>query len=179
MSFFVAAQLIGVIAVIISLVVFQLNRRDTMLKLAMSEAVLYAVHFFFLGALTGAVISLIGAGRSFVFTKIKPGRKNRWVLFVFIGLAAVATVFTWQGPISLLPLGGAIGHGVAFWQSDPKYIRMWSLAAPPLWFTYNAMVGSYPGMFIEIAMLISILVGRYRLDFGRKHHLRRHLARPS
>jgi hypothetical protein len=179
MSLFLIAQFVGVIAVVISLTIFQLNKRQTMLKFGMTAAFLYSLHFFLLGAPTGAAMNLIGALRSFVYFRTKPSRKNIWIPLVFLTIASIATLLTWQGPVSLLALAGSVLGGIAFWQKNPKLMRHIAILVPPLWFTYNAMVGSYPGMFIEVAMLISILVGRYRLDIGHKHHLRRHLARPA
>jgi hypothetical protein len=179
MSFDLAAQLVGVVAVLISLAIFQLNKRGTMLKFGMTAAILYAIHFFMLGAVTGAAMNAIGFGRGYVFSKVKPTKQTKWILFAFIAIGAVATALTWQGPLSMLAFGGATAGAIAFWHKTPKTVRHWALIAPPLWFTYNAISGSYPGMFIEVAILSSNLIGQYRLDFTHKLHWRRHFARQS
>lgn len=93
-------------------------------------------------------------------------------------VAGVSTYITWQGPISLLPLLASTIGGIALWHKDPKSIRRWALIVPPLWFTYNVIVGSYPGMIIEIIMFTSNLVGEYRFDIDHKKHMRRKLAKP-
>ncbi|MEK7070605.1 MAG: YgjV family protein, partial [Patescibacteria group bacterium] len=57
---------------------------------------------------------------------------------------------------------------IAFWQSNPRYIRLIGLISPPLWFTYNYISGSYAGMFAEIILLSSNLIGIYRFDIKFK-----------
>ncbi len=150
-----------------------------MLKLSMTAALFYTVHFFMLGAVTGAAMNLIGGVRCYTFFHVTPDKRHRWVLIAFMILAAGGAALTWQGPLSLLPMIGSISSGIAFWQKDPKYIRRWALIASPLWFVYNALSHSYPGMLIEVILLVSNLVGEYRFDFRHKSHIQKRLARPA
>jgi hypothetical protein len=173
------AQGIGIIAVCISLSVFQSNKRSKMLKLVMVAALLYTVHFYLIGALTGAAMNLIGALRSHTFYKLKPKNRHWWILGVFILMAIVGGLITWQGPLSLLPLAGSICGGLAIWHTKPSEIRRWSLIATPMWFTYNAISGSYPGMLIDTFSLTSNLLGEYRFDHKHIAHYRRRLLRTA
>lgn len=179
MSHLLLAQLVGVVAVTISITVFQVNKRTKMLTLSMFAAFLYTVHFSMLGAYTGSAMNLIGGARCYAFFKVKPDKRYHWVLFAFMGVAILGTIVTWQGIISLLPFFGSISSAFATWHKSPKYIRRWSLLAPPLWFTYNTISGSYPGMLIEIVMVCSNLFGEYRFDFRHARHTRRRLAHPA
>jgi len=43
-------------------------------------------------------------------------------------------------------------------------IRRFALISPPLWFMYNVILGSYPGMIAEAVMFVSNMVGIYRFD---------------
>lgn len=61
-------------------------------------------------------------------------------------------------------MGGSLLGAYVFWQKDERIIRNLALAIPPLWFAYDSSVGSYPGMFIEVFNIISILIARYRFD---------------
>lgn len=150
-----------------------------MLKLAAAAALLYTIHFFMLGAVTGAAMNLVGALRCYTFYKVKPTEHHQWVLWFFIAVAVSAAAVTWQGPVSLLAMFGTIFSGIASWHKKPKFIRRFALSAPPMWFSYNAISGSYPGMFIEVTMFISNLVGQYRFDYRHKSHTRRRLAHPA
>ena len=176
MSAFVLAQFFGLAGLVLSLSIFQTNKRRSMLRISMAACSLYITQYILLGAYTGAAMNVIGVTRGYAYYKLAPNKKHRWVLYTFMILAAVATLLTWQGPISLLALFGSACNGFAVWHKDPKYIRRWALLAPPLWFIYSYMSGSYPGMASAFIMLISNLVGEYRYDFKHISYARRHFA---
>jgi flagellar biosynthesis protein FlhB len=165
---YLAAQIVGAVAVLLSLAVYQFNNRRAMLALSMLGALSWAIHFFMLSAMTGAAMNLIATGWCFVFLRIKPNRSNLWILFSFLALDSLATYLTWQGSISLLAMSGSMLTAIAFWSKSTKVIRRLALSAPPLWFTYNLMAGSYPGMFFEVFTFTSNLVGQYRFDVRPK-----------
>ena len=173
------AQIVGFVAVIISVTIFQFNKRTTMLRLGAVAAFIYSLHFLMLQAYTGSAMNLIGGFRSYIFFKVKPDKRHRWILILFIAIASVSTYLTWQGSVSLLPFIASSLGGIALWHKKPKHIRRWALIVPPIWFTYNLLVVSYPGMVIEIIMFTSNLIGEYRFDIDHKKHMRRKLARAA
>lgn len=162
------AQLVGFVAVGFSLAVFQVNNRKTMLTLTIVAGLFWTCHFYLLGAATGSAMNLIGSARSYIFRK--QSAKQSFVSLVFFCLLfIVVTVITWQGIESLLPLGGMLAGSYAFWQINPKRIRAFALIAPPLWFTYNLIVGSYAGVLIEVINVGSNVLGIYRFDRAKIH----------
>lgn len=165
---YIIIQAIGFVAVGLSILTYQYNKRSSMLACDMAAAFLYALHFFLLAAPTGGAMNLIGGIRALVYYKYPPSKSRRWMFVLFIFIACVATFYFWEGPISLLALAGTISYGVAYWQTNPTYIRRYLLISFPLWFTYNFIVGSYPGMVIELVLLLSNLVGQYKFDYLKK-----------
>lgn len=170
MSHFLIAQIIGSIAVVISLAVYQLNNRRRMLQLSAISATLYAVSFYFLQAYTGSALNLIAAARCYTFTTAKTKQNSTKIFTVFAVMSLTATYFTWAGPISILALLGTLFSGMAAGQLSTKNIRRVALLAPPLWFTYNLLTHSYPGMLIEVFIICSNLVGQYRFDRKDVHY---------
>lgn len=168
MFYDLAAQLVGVVATVCSLLIFQVNRRKAMLLFSFAAALLWATHFFMLGAMAGAVMNLVLAARGYVFSRIKPGHSTLWVLGVFVVLSVAAALISGQILLGMLPATASIISAVAFWQKDPKLIRRLYLASNPLWLTYNVLVGSYPGVVVEVLLIGSNLLGQYRFDFLRK-----------
>lgn len=164
----IIVQSIGIVATAISLAVFQVNKRKAMLILSFSAALLWASHYYMLGAITGAVLNLLGAVRWYVFSRITPNRNNVWVLYVFMSLSVAAVMLSHHSLIGFLPMIATIISGVAFWQKKPKLIRRLNLASNPLWLVYNAFVGSYVGVVVEILLIVSNIVGQYRFDFAHK-----------
>jgi hypothetical protein len=167
MTTFLLIQIIGFIAVIFSVLTYRLNKRKNMLITETIAAFLYSLYFFLLGATTGGAMNFIGGLRAIAYFKYPPSKDNRWVLWLFIIFAVVATYFFWDGVISLLALIGTLGYAFAYWQKNPKIIRRFMLITFPTWFTYNLIVGSYPGMAIKIIVLISNLTGQYRFDYRK------------
>jgi hypothetical protein len=166
----VIIQGIGLVALLLNLSVFQTNTRKNMLLLGLSACLLWTTHFYLLGAMTGSAMNLLAAGRFCVYYRVKPSKQNRWILWSFIGLTALATALTWKGMISLLPFIGTASGAIAFWQKKTKYIRRLALVSSPPWFTYNVIVGSYPGMVAEALLMSSNFIGQYRFDFKSALH---------
>ena len=164
MNHFLAAQLVGLLAVFLSLAVYQFNNRKTMLLLSMLGAMSWSIHFYMLGANTGAATNLIAVGWSYVFLKVKPSRYNIWIPIVFLIGDIIAAYYTWQGYVSLFAVSGSMIYVIAFWFRSTKIIRRLSLISPFMWFVYNILSGSYPGMFFEIFTFTSNLIGQYRFD---------------
>jgi len=154
-------QAIGFIGLVFSLLIFQVNKRKKMLNLYICSTCFYMVHYLLLGAHTAVAMNIIGIARNYAFTKSK--RVIALPIF-FILLFVVGGFVTWNGPLSLLPVLGMTGGTLAYWQKDEKMIRRFALISPPLWFIYNVMLGSYPGMIAEVVMLVSNMVGIYRFD---------------
>ncbi len=158
-------QAIGIAALLIATSIYQTNTRKTMLLLGMTASIFWSVHFLLLGAITGAAMNFTAAFRSYIYIKVKPSRKNVWVMWFFLGVLATATLLTWQGVLSLLPLVGSSFSVIGDWQKKPKMIRRLNLGTSPPWLAYNIISGSYPGAVVEVLKTLSNLIGQYRFDF--------------
>jgi hypothetical protein len=160
-------QLIGFIALGFYVALFQVNSRIRMLTLKVCGALLFTAHFFLLGATTAVAMTLIGACRDSTYILI--GKKRLvYVPIFFITVFTVAAILTWQGPISLLALAGMTFGTLAFWQTKPSKIRLFALFASSPWIVYDLISGSYSGMILEGAAIISNLVGIYRFDLSKR-----------
>jgi len=163
----VIIQGIGLVALVANLSVFQTNTRKHMLLLGLITCLFWAAHFYLLGAMTGSAMSLLAAGRFYVYYRVKPTKQNRWLSWLFVSLTALATALTWHGAMSLLPFVGTASLAIAFWQTKPKRIRRLALASSPPWIIYGVIVGSYPVIIAETLLLASNFIGQYRFDFKR------------
>lgn len=171
------AQSIGFFALAIIVMVFQVNRRRHMLYLKAAASVLFAIHFGLLGAWTGAAMNGVNVARCSVFSlknQYKWAHHIFW-LFFFIALLWTAGILSWQGYISLLPMAGMTFGSIAFWMTDKRKIRLIALMTPMMWFTYNYMSGSYPGMATDTLLFISNVIGIVRFDLlgGKGIHLKK------
>lgn len=151
-----------------SILSFQQNKHRGIILFQLLAGATFVLHFCCLGAYTGAALNTVDVLRSIIF--INRGKKWAdnvlWVV-LFVGLCAVSCIFTWIGPLSLLPMTGMMLTTVSMWLKDPKWVRRISLPASPLWITYNALTKSYAGVCTELFVITSIIVGMLRHDRKR------------
>lgn len=173
MNIFMLAQLVGFLSVILIVLTYQFNKRQTILVLSMFSQIIFVAHFLLLGAFTGATMNLIGATRNFLFMRSNTQQRSSFILYTLISVYIVVGFFTWSGPKSLLAVAGMIFGTLAFWQLTPRRIRLFALLAPPLWFSYNFLVHSYPGMIADSISFMSACIGILRFDIMPKISHRR------
>jgi hypothetical protein len=171
MSLFLAGQIVGGIAVLISIAIYQVDDRRKMLALASTAAMLYALSFFMIHAYTGAILNFIGGIRTLTFMRSKSSSDSLKIYCLFGFMSALGTYITWAGPLSLLALAGTLMSALSSGQLSTKLMRRAGLLAPPLWFSYNLLTRSYPGMFIEIFVVCSNFIGQYRFDLKRSKNI--------
>jgi hypothetical protein len=162
----IIAEVIGTIALIISVIVYQKNDRKSMLYLQGIACGVFFFQYFLLGAWTGAIMNLLNVFRNYVFASkgSKSWANSKLWLYIFIFLYIISTILTWQGWISLMPLFGMLTNTIAFWLRNTTHIRVISLTSPPFWFTYNFISKAYPAMICDIMAFVSIIVGIVRFD---------------
>ena len=158
----------GLLALLLSIAGFQAKERNGVLVVLCASNLFWCMHFYLIGALTGSAMNAVSMTRNYIYLRHRNLYSDFRFPIIFVAIFLFATTLTWQGSLSLLPLGGSVTGTIASWQRNPKSIRLLSLLAPPMWFSYNFIQGSYPGMIIEIFVFCSISVAILRYDiFGQ------------
>ncbi len=159
----IAAQIVGIMGIALSLLSFQFSKRKSIMLAQMLANLLFALQLFMVGAITGGCLDLISFVRTLIFSNnTKPWAKSRWWLFAFILLMIAAGIFTWKDGWSILPMIGSVLSTLALWMKKEQTIRLISLGVGPCWLVYNLVVGAYTGALNEILAMISIVVGLIR-----------------
>ena len=172
------AQGIGVIALIIAILSFQQNEQKKIVTMQMISSVFFCVHFCMLGATLGGILNGIGIFRAAVFrNRDKAWASKKIWFFLFCALFIAAGLLSWAGPVSLLPIFAMILTTIAFWIKNPRTVRFVSAPSSPLWFAYNFIYHSYPGMLTELFVFSSILIAIFRFDIlpiikNKKEHIK-------
>lgn len=164
----IVAQIIGIVALVAAVISFQQRTYKGILVLQLVSSGLFAFHFAMLGAYTGAVLNAIAAVRSLIYAyKGKPWADNILWFWLFCVLSVMVGVFTWNGPLSILPVLGMISTTAVFLTKTPKMVRIVSFPSSPLWLVYNIFTHSLGGVITEVISMISIIVAMIRLDFKK------------
>ena len=165
----IAAQVVGLIGSVCSLLSFQQKERKQVMLFQMTASALFCIQLFMVGAITGGCLDSI----SFVRTVIFSQNDKKWAsapvwLGVFIFAMIGSGILTWQDGWSLLPIIGSVLSTIALWMKKPKHIRGFSLFVGPCWLVYNLIHGAYTGALNELLAIGSIIIGILRHDIRRK-----------
>ncbi len=154
------AEIIGGIAVAIGFLIFQVKKRSAILLVKLICDVLWCVHFLILGAYTGMVISIVACTREILFARIgnKDGKKPLPLLFVFLILNTCGVVLAWNSIWSICSLISGLLATLAFWQTDPSKIKLFSIFVCASQLTYAIAIGSRSALTNELIASTSIIV---------------------
>ena len=163
-------QAIGLFAVALFLLSYQMKRRRDIILCNAASRGLYVLQYLLLGAISGAVLDVMGVLASVVAQKKEhPFVKKhiRLIFFLVNALVVAAGLFIClmkQNPLDLLPIAGVLLHTGAFWMTQEKSIRRISLAGSPFWLAYNLASRAYGSAIGDVLSMASIIIAmiKYR-----------------
>ena len=159
----IAAQIFGIIPVIIALFIYAQRTRTKIVILKGCMDVSQAIHLVILGDFTTALLSLVATIRNLIFLKNENmGKWRNLILAGFMAFTIICAIPDFSWPMSLIPVTGSIFALVGFWQEDIKKLRIYNLIAVLLWFIYGIYIVSISSILIGIMSLISIFAGFIR-----------------
>lgn len=166
----IAAQIIGIAAVALYMLSFQLKRRGSIVATTCASNCLYVLQYLLLGAFSGAALDVLSTVSSFFAAKKNApsfARVAKWVALalmlsiVGVGLAITIVQKDW---VELLPIAGALFQGGALWFDKEQTIRKLALAGAPFWLVYNFISMAYGAAVGAALTMVSAIVAlvRYR-----------------
>ena len=162
------AQIIGILAVATFLLSYQQKKRSHIIITNVVSRLLYITQYILLGAFSGAVLEILGAGSSVIAEKKNRGFFKRHMKATVIAVNAlivvsgVAIALINKSFLDLFSLCGVLLHTSAFWINDEKIIRRVSLIGSPFWFIYNFSSGAYGSAIGDVLTMCSIVIAMYR-----------------
>lgn len=170
-TLYIVAQVIGVLAVAVSCVIFLGRKRQHILLAKFTADVLWFVHYFLIGAYSGAALNVLAIGRESVFmNKEKKWASHKFWLVLFLCLTIGSCLLTWEGPISLLPMIGSCSAVVSFWCTKPIHIRLMAIPAQVLWLIYGIFHFSLPSFICNTMALVTIGIGLWQDTHGKMNN---------
>jgi len=153
------AQIVGFIPLILALFVFVHNNRKKIIFFKFCTDFLWAIHFFMLGELSGAIVNVINTARNLIFSqKGKKWASNKMMPVIFCILISVCTLITDDSFKSIFPLLGSCLATIGFWQNTPEKIRLFNFLGIFLWLIYGFLTISISTIISNIISLISIIL---------------------
>ena len=154
---YLVAQIIGFIAFAISLIAYHRKDKKTILGNMILSNILNLIHYLLLGAFSGCITKLLAIFRDyFIILKEKhPKLSNIIYLILFIIVYVIATIFTYSGILSILPLVAAIIYIIFIWNGNELQIKKIAFLCYFLWLIYNISILSIAGIISNVVALIS------------------------
>ena len=163
---YIVAQIIGLIAFVVSLIAYHKKDKKTILNNMVTSNILNLIHYLLLGAFSGCITKLLAIFRDYFIILKEKNKKlsNSVYLIVFILLYIIATIFTYNGFLSILPLVAAIIYIIFIWNGNEVIIKKIAFFCYFLWLIYNIFVLSIAGIVSNIISIISTLIAIINTD---------------
>lgn len=163
-------QALGFIPSFISIYSLQFNDRKKIVLLQIGCGLMWAAHYYFLGAYTGVLINMVGMVRAILsYFNDRPWAKEKGVYSLILGLVALSVALSWDGFVSILPAASMVCTTTALWIHNMKRTRLLFLVSSPCLLAYDILTGSWGCAIIETVAFFSFIVSILRFDvFGKK-----------
>ena len=176
----IIAQIIGIFAMVANCLSYQQKTNTTLLFFQLVGSSLFAVNYFLLGALSGAILNIVAVIRTLIFIKKDKfnARHPAWLIaFILLYITSYICIFAVFGKeptipnliIEFLPVLAMIIANISFRYADAKMVRRFGIFASPLWLTYNIVNVAIGAIICETLNIFSIIIGMIRHDIKRKN----------
>ena len=166
----IISQVIGLMAVGLYLLSYQLKNRKQIVWTTFFSNALYVLQYILLRAFSGAAMdALCAVGSFFAGKKHSPKLRPyiKWIAtvnLIIIAVVGVSIAIAQRDPIELLPVVGAIFQTGGLWCENEQTIRKFGLIGTPFWFVYNYITQAYGAAVGSVFIIVSAVTAmiRYR-----------------
>ncbi|NJE32496.1 YgjV family protein [Lactobacillus agilis] len=163
MTKFVLIQAVGFLGTIVFFLSYQCRDNKKLFQMQFASYLFYTTHLLLLGAITGGVSYVLNTVRSFCLGSRVAFLRSQWMCGLICCLQLLTLYATWANWWSTLPVVANIAATIGGYTHNPRKIRMVGLTVnSPLWIIYDVAVGSWAGIFDELATSISVLLSIWR-----------------
>ena len=158
-------QGLGFVAFALTFLSYQCKTQKKLLVVQSIATLLILISYGLLGATAGMTLNICCILRNVIyFNKDKKIFSSKWIPYVLAVLMAVVSVFSWQGPVTLLITAGLMINTVFLSFDNPQRLRYSILLTSSLVLIYNVYVFSMGGICNEVIAITSSIIGiiRYR-----------------
>ena len=167
----IAANMIGIAAVVLFVLSYQCKTRRGIILLNVFSRGFYVLQYILLGAFEGAVLDVVGLLVSLLAQqKDRPWLKRHSRLTIVGANVFVVAVglMLYQNSFSLLPIFGVLFETGALWLNRERHIRFVSFFGAPFWLAYNLICGAYGSIIGNVLAMVSIGIAIVRYDILKR-----------
>jgi len=163
---FILVQALGAVTLLLFVISLQQRKKERFLALQTAGTLLYIAQYLLAGKAAGAAMFVVVAVRGLVFYgyRKKNSAPSPAVLVLLMAVLAGCAIFTWESPLSLIPLAATAAKTWGTWQDDMKWTRASSLFGQAIMVVYNLLAAMYTGALTEVCNTVSTLIAMWRYD---------------
>lgn len=166
---YIVGQVLSIVPVVLGFVTFQMKTAGRVLALQIVTALLFALHFFLIGVLSGAGLNLLATVQCVCYYfRDKRGNKSLVLPIIFATLFLATGILTWDGWYCIFVVVGLVINAMALALSDAQKIRYAMFIKSPCCLIYNVFAFSLGGIIYECVAIISAVIGTARHYLAKK-----------
>ena len=157
---YIIAQIIGLIAFIISLCAYHKKNKKSILDNMIISNFLNVIHYILLNAPSGYITKGLAIARDiFVLKKGKHKKlSNVGFLYIYVFIYLGFMYLTYDGIISIFPFAASIYYLIGIWNADELHVKKVAMYSFIPWLVYNICVLSISGIISNIISIVSTLI---------------------
>ncbi|PWC34277.1 YgjV family protein [Azospirillum sp. TSO35-2] len=128
--------------------------RVGMLLVQLVPCVCFALHFWLVGAPTGAALNVLAGVQVLAALALGANPAFRIVYLLILPVIAALMAATWTGLPSVFAAAGMALLSLARYQTGVRAFRAVMLLALPCWLVHNMLVGSVPAMLSDMTGIV-------------------------
>ena len=168
---YITGQVLGGVAVALGFFTYQMKDAKKALIFELFVGLVFAAHYFFIGAFTAAAMNMAGPVVCIVYyIRNKRGSRNMFFSIVFAVWYLLTGLLAWEGWYSACLMVGLAVHTIAFSMPSTQTIRYAMFIKSPLCLIYNIMVLSIGGIVYECIVMVSSVIGTVRHRLKEKEN---------
>ena len=161
-------QCIGFLGLGLSIAAYQFKKHRNIVLCKMSSELVFAIQYIFLGAWTAAILDGVSVVRNSLYTYLVKRNRSTTPVIIAFGLFVIGTgVATFDGWLSLLPIGAKLLTTISYGMKNERLLRFITIPSCIMWSIYNLFVGSLGGTLGDLLALFSILIAVYKFDIRK------------
>ena len=160
--YYILSQILAFSALALTALAYQQKNKSKILSFTITGDLLYAVHYFLLGAWSGVATKIISVTRDAYIRHKGEKQKSIVPLIAFIFAYLTLSILTFDSPLSLLPLSAAIIYSIGIYNGTEQHLRLITILVCTLWLFYNFSVSSVAGMTSDLFVITSNIIAYFR-----------------
>ena len=160
------AQAVGIFASAIIISAFSQKSDNRFKFFAVVGNIVFALHFYMLGAYAGVVINFVNAFRNGLSIKY---HKKDGLMYLFIGLYVVLGLVIYETPKDLFPIISGVVGSYGMYKLSGMNMRICFILSSLSWLVYGLIYKSIGVIITELFIQTTNAITIYRLYRENKH----------